>query len=869
MTNQLHTTFWALPPQQIHTQSQDLRHRMGITDSTRKQKVDTMQNNREAQEQLSNHNLQHLTARQAFQHLRGQHSPAATIALPATCNDLPPEQPNVYTDGSLINPTDPYFCLGGAGAWHPQRQLDDTGTTEAEANLAVLEQEASGLKLFTQIGGYGGSSTRMEIAGAIIGIAAKGAVHIGTDSSSFMRKAITLHHHINNHTTPKRPWPLQRDGDLWHLYFQHATAKSATAITITKVKGHATDNMVETGQVQIQDKVGNDKADEAADEGVALFGDPLVKLSKCYTERHIAYSQLVADIHEHIAFMYKVRAALLQHHSDSPTNTTTNHPPNNQPITTQQAAPPTHHTKNLDSRRFTQVIMVQQCPVLCKRLPAITHIQAFLMDMPYHTIQQGEGSGGGQADGTSSVRSADAVATNIDQATAEGNTHQSNCGNGSSQAVGTSSVDSADTAATHGTQATPDSMGTTWLELYTLYRMTGHPEPVTYNTTQATVRPTLRQQLHTFRHTTRQLVINTMPQQAHTLFKGKSDMHGKRLGTLGINTNLAILPWQPDITPSTRTRIAQEILRSQHRLSLKQACAALEEGKAVALRQLQLKGRAKWSANIKPHGQAIYNQPTRHDTATSTKHTTQAIEQRGHYGRLGFSLSCAPPPTRYHQPTNTAASTQPHDYHDPGSQAQHQPHTKQHIPTPPLPQHIFFGCPRCTHRLPGTRTAFRHDNLDERIWCNICKRARFIGAWRCQCGIPWHQCPLHKHEPARLRSEQAAPPKAATPEPNNMPRDARTTTTRGGTKRYLGTGQDEHINRWLDTPAHKQPRCTPTHIDLEDNNIPSQPNNNKRALKTHLLGPKLLAKLARFTSDTSGGHPPPTTSNPPSGSSGS
>ena len=102
-----------------------------------------------------------------------------------------------------------------------------------------------------------------------------------------------------------------------------------------------------------------------------------------------------------------------------------------------------------------------------------------------------------------------------------------------------------------------------------------------------------------------------------------------------------------------------------------------------------------------------------------------------------------------------------------------------------------------------------------------------------------------------------------------MPRDTSTTNTRIGTKRYLGTGQDEHINRWLDTPAHKQPRCTPTHIDLEDNHISSQPNNNKRGLKTHLLGPKLLAKLARFTSDTNEGHPPTNTSNPPSGSSGS
>ena len=207
MANQLHTTFWSLTPQQTHTQQPHLRQRMGIGDSTRKQRIVSMQSNNEAQEQLSMHNLQQCTARQAFQHLRGNHPPASTTALPTTCTDSPPDQPNVYTDGSLINPTEPSFCLGGAGAWHPQRQLDNHGASEAEANLAVLAQEDGGLKLYSQMCGYGGSSTRMEIAGAIIGMATNGAVHIGTDSNSFMRKALALHHHINLHTIPKRPWP--------------------------------------------------------------------------------------------------------------------------------------------------------------------------------------------------------------------------------------------------------------------------------------------------------------------------------------------------------------------------------------------------------------------------------------------------------------------------------------------------------------------------------------------------------------------------------------------------------------------------------------------------------------------------------------
>ena len=90
MTNQLHTTFWALTPHQTHTQAPHMRKRMGIADSTRKQRIVARQNNQEAQEQLGEHGLQHSTARQAFQHLRGQHPPTPNTALPDTCHDRPP-----------------------------------------------------------------------------------------------------------------------------------------------------------------------------------------------------------------------------------------------------------------------------------------------------------------------------------------------------------------------------------------------------------------------------------------------------------------------------------------------------------------------------------------------------------------------------------------------------------------------------------------------------------------------------------------------------------------------------------------------------------------------------------------------------------
>ena len=54
------------------------------------------------------------------------------------------------------------------------------------------------------------------------------------------------------------------------MYYKHAAAKQTTAITISKVKGHATHSMVDRGEVAEADKAGNDKADEQLTKGWAF-----------------------------------------------------------------------------------------------------------------------------------------------------------------------------------------------------------------------------------------------------------------------------------------------------------------------------------------------------------------------------------------------------------------------------------------------------------------------------------------------------------------------------------------------------------------------------------------------------------------------
>ena len=52
----------------------------------------------------------------------------------------------------------------------------------------------------------------------------------------------------------KNHWSAQKDGDLWQEYWRMILLKSPTAVRHSKVKGHATDQMVEEGVVLRRDR---------------------------------------------------------------------------------------------------------------------------------------------------------------------------------------------------------------------------------------------------------------------------------------------------------------------------------------------------------------------------------------------------------------------------------------------------------------------------------------------------------------------------------------------------------------------------------------------------------------------------------------
>ena len=71
----------------------------------------------------------------------------------------------------------------------------------------------------------------------------------------------------------KKSWGLQVDGGVCQRLWQLVRARGAKSIIITKAEGHATDEQVEDGIVEEQDKRDNGKANGAADLGVTYHQD--------------------------------------------------------------------------------------------------------------------------------------------------------------------------------------------------------------------------------------------------------------------------------------------------------------------------------------------------------------------------------------------------------------------------------------------------------------------------------------------------------------------------------------------------------------------------------------------------------------------
>ncbi len=470
-------------------------------------------------------------ARQAFNQVRGS-PPTDKVARPTHCKEKAPKDINVYTDGSLLQGIRCDWALTAAAAWWPQRTGQDIDISPAEQELAWTSIDDGGLSCSTALAGFGGSSTRAEIAGGIIAIASNLPAHIGSDSQAFIDKGRYVLDLCRRGGKPKRPWSTQKDGDLWELFHEFASIKGPDAIQLTKVKGHASEANVHEGVVRSVDKKGNDIADRAAKKAQDFHGEDVVKLSGWFTLRHKAYTILLKNIHDYIIEGKAIAKQIIQ-----------------------------ENERKQKLLRAGATGKVKPPEILYKKTDEKRYIRAKEQGRHLIAMKQVEDEKGDE-EGNRRRRWVQDFLRKIQLVKTQDEEH-----------------------------------GTTWLELYALYKVLGYPCAKADPLEKAKARPSLRIHLSLFKKDTKRLAKQVMIDHDTELFKA-SRGKGHPLRRVGIRAylpSIAAIVLMPD---TVQTRVDRELLRLQG-CKVKDLEAKLERRSTVPLEPFKGKNRVGWSRTVK------------------------------------------------------------------------------------------------------------------------------------------------------------------------------------------------------------------------------------------------------------------------------
>ena len=86
-----------------------------------------------------------------------------------------------------------------------------------------------------------------------------------------------------------------KDAELCQKFSETIRAENLEAVRMSKVNGHATNDMVAENKVPFEEKRGNDQADIAAEKGtketqcIRLF-------ASFYEKRHLQYTKLIGKV---------------------------------------------------------------------------------------------------------------------------------------------------------------------------------------------------------------------------------------------------------------------------------------------------------------------------------------------------------------------------------------------------------------------------------------------------------------------------------------------------------------------------------------------------------------------------------------------
>ena len=203
-----------------------------------------------------------------------------------------PVAPNIWTDGSREPIPHLDVEIAGAGAFvHSPAIIFDSNHWGHAQDLDDPHEGSS--HIFSGIPGPIQSVQRAEYWGVILALQAYSGIHIGIDDMNVLRGVAAL----LSYKVPRSPLPLIKDGDLLATIHSMLSLRGFDSVKVSKVKGHATRAMVDNCDVRLEDLLGSNGADTAADLGRLRLHDDVITARRDLLRVRRLWYTIMLDLH--------------------------------------------------------------------------------------------------------------------------------------------------------------------------------------------------------------------------------------------------------------------------------------------------------------------------------------------------------------------------------------------------------------------------------------------------------------------------------------------------------------------------------------------------------------------------------------------
>ena len=217
-----------------------------------------------------------------------------------------PDHPYVWTDGSFVLDRLSGVSSSGSVFFAHQSEHCWSGRRWGHVDGVRAVGKVSSCRGFCSVPAPLQFVQRAEMWGVILALQSSSAIHLGVDNLGVVR-------HVGRLLDGRHgsvPFELLNDGDLLLLIDRMIRRRGPDTVRVSKVKGHADEVMVRSGQVREADRLGNNAADEAADYGCRRVGNAVIEARRNLSGVCGRWYPVLLDLHR---FFIAISRAVVNH----------------------------------------------------------------------------------------------------------------------------------------------------------------------------------------------------------------------------------------------------------------------------------------------------------------------------------------------------------------------------------------------------------------------------------------------------------------------------------------------------------------------------------------------------------------------------